>query len=75
MTYTASVPSHEPISPPITHHECIVGPEPDMEFGEVGKEVGRQWKELSEQDKVQWTDKAAADKERYESECKLYPHR
>jgi hypothetical protein len=46
-----------------------------MEFGEVGKEVGRQWKELSEQDKVQWTDKAAADKERYESECKLYPHR
>ncbi|KAL3899117.1 MAG: hypothetical protein SGCHY_002277 [Lobulomycetales sp.] len=39
-----------------------------MSFGEVGKELGRLWKEVSAEDKEKYDNMAAADKERYKRE-------
>jgi hypothetical protein len=39
--------------------------EPELTFGEVGKKLGNMWKELDEDAKAPWTEKAAQDKERY----------
>ena len=41
---------------------------PDLAFGEVGKEIGARWKEISEKDKKKYEEKASKDKER----CKFY---
>ncbi|KAJ3269404.1 Non-histone chromosomal protein 6 [Terramyces sp. JEL0728] len=45
---------------------------PNATFGEMGKLLGNAWKELNEEDKAEYTDKAAKDKERYESEMAEY---
>ena len=41
---------------------------PDLKFGELTKELTDQWKSLSEKDKKEWEDKAAAEKDRYNKE-------
>ncbi|KAL1916519.1 uncharacterized protein VTP21DRAFT_5710 [Calcarisporiella thermophila] len=41
---------------------------PDVKFTEVGKLLGAMWKELSEEEKKIYNDKASKDKERYERE-------
>ena len=40
---------------------------PDLAFGEVGKEIGARWKEISEKDKKKFEEKASKDKERCKS--------
>ncbi|KAJ3325331.1 Non-histone chromosomal protein 6 [Boothiomyces sp. JEL0866] len=45
---------------------------PNATFGEMGKLIGNAWKELSDEDKAEYLDKAAKDKERYESEMAEY---
>jgi len=42
--------------------------QPDLPFGEVGKELGVRWKSISDKDKKQYEDKAAEDKIRYTKE-------
>lgn len=39
-----------------------------MKFEDVGKEMGKRWKELSEAEKKPYQKKAEADKARYEAE-------
>jgi len=41
---------------------------PDAKFGEMGKLLGAKWKELSEEGKKPYNDKAELDKVRYEKE-------
>eukprot|EP01050_Picozoa_sp_SAG11_P025665 SAG11_NODE_5870_length_1444_cov_1.449814_1_plen_163_part_00 len=41
---------------------------PDWAFGEFGKQIGMEWREMSDDDKEPYTDQAAADKERYLAE-------
>ncbi|KEI42902.1 uncharacterized protein L969DRAFT_42644, partial [Mixia osmundae IAM 14324] len=38
---------------------------PDASFGELGKILGAQWKDLDESEKKQYNDMATRDKERY----------
>lgn len=40
--------------------------------GAVGKELGRKWKEMTDEDKKPYNEKAAKDKKRYEDESKAY---
>ena len=40
---------------------------PDLPFGEVGKELGARWKDISDKDKKVYEEKAAKDKARCES--------
>jgi len=46
--------------------------QPDLPFGEVGKELGVRWKSISDKDKKQYEDKAAEDKIRYTKEKAAY---
>lgn len=43
-----------------------------MSFSELSKECSKKWKEMSEEDKAPYTEKAAADKERFEKENEAY---
>eukprot|EP00578_Thalassiosira_sp_NH16_P002941 CAMPEP_0181137534 /NCGR_PEP_ID=MMETSP1071-20121207/33756_1 /TAXON_ID=35127 /ORGANISM="Thalassiosira sp., Strain NH16" /LENGTH=835 /DNA_ID=CAMNT_0023224293 /DNA_START=149 /DNA_END=2656 /DNA_ORIENTATION=+ len=45
---------------------------PDASFGEMGKLVGAAWKELTDEGKVKWNEKAEKDKARYKNEMKDY---
>lgn len=40
---------------------------PDATFGEIGKQIGKQWKALSDADKKPFVEMAAKDKVRYEA--------
>lgn len=44
----------------------------DTFVGEVGKQLGERWKELTDKDKEPYDAKAKADKERYEREKAAY---
>lgn len=44
----------------------------DIFVGEVGKQLGERWKELTDKDKEPYDAKAKADKERYEREKAAY---
>jgi hypothetical protein len=46
--------------------------QPDSGPMAISVELGRRWKELSDEDKKQWNEKAAADKERYGKEMVAY---
>ncbi|KAI9258214.1 high mobility group box domain-containing protein, partial [Phascolomyces articulosus] len=41
---------------------------PDAAFGQIGKILGERWKDMSEEEKKPYQDKADADKKRYEAE-------
>ena len=41
---------------------------PELKFGEVGKELGKRWKEMSAEQKAPYEKLAAKDKERYAEE-------
>lgn len=45
---------------------------PDASFGDLGRLLGASWKELSEQDRTPFTEKAAHDKQRYDQEMETY---
>ena len=45
---------------------------PGIAFGEVGKILGAKWKECSSDDRAEYEEKAAADKQRYNSEMVAY---
>jgi len=45
---------------------------PGIKFGEVGKQLGEKWKELSAKEKEPYDKKAKEDKERYEREKAEY---
>jgi len=45
---------------------------PDASFGEIGKLVGVAWKELSDDKKAKWEEKAKQDKLRYKNEMDEY---
>ena len=46
----------------------IVEDNPEMSFGEVGSELGRLWREMSDKEKEPFTKLAAEDKVRYSTE-------
>ena len=46
----------------------VVEENPGIAFGEVGKKLGAMWKNLTEDEKQPYQEKAAADKKRYERE-------
>ena len=41
---------------------------PELKFGEVGKELGKRWKEMTADQKTPYEKLAAKDKERYAEE-------
>ena len=45
---------------------------PDIEFGQVGKELGKLWKKCSKEDKKKYQKQADKDKARYEKEKEKY---
>ncbi|GJN93760.1 hypothetical protein Rhopal_006817-T1 [Rhodotorula paludigena] len=45
---------------------------PDVTFGEIGKILGAKWKELPEDERAPYEEKAKADKARYEKEKAAY---
>lgn len=45
---------------------------PQLSFGELGKEIGNRWKALSAEEKAQYEDIATKDKLRYQQELKAY---
>jgi hypothetical protein len=46
--------------------------QPDSNPTVISTELGRRWRELSNEDKKQWGEKAAADAERYRKEMEVY---
>merc|ERR1712113_1368028 len=45
---------------------------PEMSMGEIGKELGKRWRELSDADKKPYIELNTKDKERYEREMEEY---
>jgi len=45
---------------------------PELKITDVGKELGKMWKELGEEEKKKYMDQAAEDKKRYEAEKSTY---
>lgn len=45
---------------------------PNITFGQIGKEIGRRWAELEDDDKIEFEDKSEADKQRYKRESEEY---
>jgi hypothetical protein len=45
---------------------------PGISFGQVGKMLGEKWKNLGDEDRRPYEEKAAADKKRYEEEKATY---
>jgi len=52
--------------------EDVRAANPGIKFGDLGKRLGQMWKELSEDERKPYEEKAAADKQRYESERETY---
>jgi hypothetical protein len=45
---------------------------PELTFGEIGKELGKQWKALTEESKLKYKAMAEKEKQRYEKEMQTY---
>eukprot|EP00984_Skeletonema_dohrnii_P016702 scaffold7466_cov119-Skeletonema_dohrnii-CCMP3373.AAC.8 len=45
---------------------------PDASFGEIGKLLGNEWKKLSDDGKIEYEERAEADKKRYQKEMEDY---
>jgi len=45
---------------------------PNFNFGDVGKELGRRWREISDADRVPFDELSKGDKERYIKEKAAY---
>ena len=50
----------------------IKGEHPEWSLTEITSEMGRRWRELTDEDKVPYQEKNAADKERYKKEMEVY---
>ncbi|SAM04872.1 hypothetical protein [Absidia glauca] len=48
--------------------EKVKSENPEASFGQIGKILGAKWREMSDDDKKPYQDKAAEDKKRYEAE-------
>jgi hypothetical protein len=46
--------------------------QPDLDFKGMATEMGKLWRECSAEDKVQWEEKAAVEKERYNTAMAAY---
>ena len=53
-------------------HSEVVEANPSISFGEVASKISALWKAASDEDKVPYEEKAAADKERYLKEIEAY---
>ena len=51
----------------------ILAENPNIAFGDVGKTLGKMWREMTDDQKVPFTTKAKEEKERYEAAIKLNP--
>jgi len=54
------------------HREQVKADNPNISFGQIGKVLGEQWKNMDEEDRKPYDEKAAKDKERYEAEKSAY---
>lgn len=54
------------------HRAAIKTEHPDWGLGDIGRELGSQWKELDDKAKVKYTKLADADKERYKKDMVSY---
>ena len=45
---------------------------PDFSLGDIGREIGKRWRELDEAGKAPFAEAAAKDAERYKSEMAAY---
>ncbi|CCD22684.1 high-mobility group nucleosome-binding protein NDAI_0A05290 [Naumovozyma dairenensis CBS 421] len=54
------------------NRDIVKAENPNITFGQIGKVLGAKWKELNDEEKQPYQDKADADKKRYESEKELY---
>ena len=66
-----------PLSSPAAPQSADRRPEickenPDIAFGEVGKQLGMEWRELSEEQKAPYVAKAEAAKAQYEKDKAAY---
>ncbi|KAG1149979.1 hypothetical protein G6F37_004560 [Rhizopus arrhizus] len=50
------------------NRENVIKENPEAKFGEIGKILGAKWKEMTDEEKKPFTEKAEADKKRYEDE-------
>ncbi|EIE79999.1 hypothetical protein G6F46_001817 [Rhizopus delemar] len=50
------------------NREKVIKENPEAKFGEIGKILGAKWKEMTEEEKKPFVEKAEADKKRYEDE-------
>lgn len=54
------------------HRDALKKQSPDLTFGELAKEHGKRWKELSPAKKAEFEKRAKADKDRYEKDMAAY---
>jgi len=54
------------------HRARVKGENPDAKFGDIAKLLSAEFKEISEDDKAEWNEKADADKQRYLREMEDY---
>ena len=52
--------------------EAVKANNPGISFGEIGKRLGAQWRDMTADQKAPYEKQAAADKERAEREKKIY---
>ncbi|PKY45918.1 hypothetical protein RhiirA4_401798 [Rhizophagus irregularis] len=50
------------------YREKVRQDHPNATFGEIGKLLGKKWKDMSEKEKIPYVNKAEEDKKRYEKE-------
>ncbi len=50
----------------------VIAENPDLAFGDIGKQIGELWRNLSEEDKEPYNKMSAADKERYTEAMESY---
>lgn len=68
---------------PLTAYNCfdkevrqlIKRENPDLTFGELSREIGRRWREMTMDDKVPYQQKSQEDKERYQKELEMFQSR
>jgi len=56
------------------HRVSVTKENPNITFGDIGKELGRQWKESEPTIKEKYENLAQQDKLRYEKEMEIYQH-
>lgn len=55
------------------HRQALASAEPGLSFGDLSKRVSADWKQLTEEQRKPYEERAAEDKKRYEREMAEYP--